>query len=66
MNGRERIEKAFLHEEPDRVPVWEMAFNEQSIIGIGRHFTGTVPPMKDVYSMTIEEKSPSFHSSLEL
>ncbi len=56
MTGKERIEKAFLHIEPDRVPVWEMAFNEQSILNIGAFFTDDLPPAKPVHDMTPEEK----------
>jgi len=56
LNGRERIEKAFLHQEPDRVPVWEMAFNEQSIIALGSFFTDDLPDLKSVHQMTMEEK----------
>lgn len=56
MTGKERIEKAFLHAEPDRVPIWEMAFNEPSIVGIGAFFTDDLPPVKPVHGMTMKEK----------
>lgn len=56
MTGRERIEKAFLHREPDRVPIWEMAFNEQSIINIGAFFTDDLPQLQSVHDMTLQEK----------
>jgi len=56
MTGRERMLEAFALREPDRVPVWEMAFNEESIIKLGRFFTDDVPPMKFVQQMTPEEK----------
>ena len=56
MNGKERMLKAFMHEEPDRVPVWELAFNEASIIKLGRFFTDDVPPLKFAQEMTMEEK----------
>lgn len=56
MTGKERIEKAFRHVEPDRVPVWEMAFNESSIIGIASHFIDDLPPVKLVHDMSDEEK----------
>jgi len=56
MTGIERIEKAFLHIEADRVPVWEMAFNEESILNIGAFFTDDLPPAKPVHDMTTEEK----------
>lgn len=56
MNGTERMMKAFSLEEPDRVPVWEMAFNEESIIKLGRFFTDDLPPLKSAQKMTMEEK----------
>ena len=56
MNGKERMLKAFSHEEADRVPVWELAFNESSIINLGRFFTDDLPPMKLAQEMTMEEK----------
>jgi uroporphyrinogen decarboxylase len=36
MNGRERIMTALRRGVPDTVPVWEMAYNEASIVGIAR------------------------------
>jgi len=56
MNGTERMLKAFSLQEPDRVPVWEMAFNEESIIKLGRFFTDDLPPVKSAQKMTMEEK----------
>jgi uroporphyrinogen decarboxylase len=56
LTGKNRVEKAFQHIEPDRIPVWEMAFNEESIMGIGRFFTDDLPPSKPVHYMTPEEK----------
>ena len=38
MNGKERIMTALEVGQPDLVPIWEMAYNEPSIIGIARHF----------------------------
>ena len=56
MNGTERMLKAFSLQEPYRVPVWEMAFNEESIIKLGRFFTDDLPPVKSAQKMTMEEK----------
>jgi uroporphyrinogen decarboxylase len=56
MKGIDRMLKAFSHQEPDRVPVWEMAFNEESIIKLGRFFTDDLPPVKAAQKMTMEEK----------
>lgn len=48
MNGRERIHTALDRGQPDMVPIWEMAYNEPSIIGIARHFLADemLPPPK--------------------
>lgn len=56
MDGKERMLQAFGRREPDRVPVWEMAFNEESIIKLGRFFTDDLPPVKQAQKMTMEEK----------
>jgi hypothetical protein len=42
--------------QPDRVPVWELAFNEESIINVGKQLTDDVPPVKLAHEMTLEEK----------
>lgn len=56
MTGKERMLTAFSRKEPDRVPVWEMAFNEESIIKLGRFYTDDLPPVKLAQQMTMEEK----------
>lgn len=38
MNGKERILTALERKQPDMVPVWELAFNESSIIALARNF----------------------------
>lgn len=38
MTGKERIITALELGQPDTVPIWELAFNEKSIIKIARHF----------------------------
>lgn len=48
--------EAFALREPDTVPVWEMAFNEASIIKLASLFTEDLPPMKFAHQMTMEEK----------
>jgi hypothetical protein len=55
MTGKERIMAALNLEQPDRVPLFELAYNESSIIGIARHFTDRLPPMKPVADMTPDE-----------
>jgi len=46
MNGRDRILTALERGTPDTVPVWELAFNESSIINIASHFVDSdrLPP----------------------
>lgn len=56
MTGKERMLEAFSLREPDRVPVSELGFNEESIIKLGRFFTDDLPPMKFAQQMTMEEK----------
>ena len=44
--------------QPDLVPIWEMAYNEPSIIGIARHFVDAdqLPESKHALDMTPEER----------
>ena len=56
MTGKDRMITALSLGEPDRVPVWETAYNEESIIKIGRIFTDQVPPAKSVHHMNLDEK----------
>jgi len=58
MNGKERIMTALNLGEPDTVPIWEMAYNEPSIIGIARYFISEaeLPEPKLIMDMTPEEK----------
>ncbi len=56
MDGKERMLTALDLKEPDRVPVWEMAFNEDSIINLGAFYTDDLPPRKLAQNMTMEEK----------
>jgi len=57
MTGKERMLTALSLGQPDRVPVWEMAYNEPSIIAIAGHFMdpGSLPPPKFLLDMTPEE-----------
>lgn len=56
MTGKERIMTAFSLKEADRVPVWELGFNEESIIKLGKFYTDDLPPMKYAQQMNMEEK----------
>lgn len=66
MLPRERMLTALELGRPDRVPVWELAFNEESIIGVARHFTSDLPPLKPVSDMTMEEKLQLFEAMCTL
>lgn len=55
MNGRGRILTALDVRQPDRVPVWIHAINEQAIIKIGRLLREGVPSAKAVNLMSQEE-----------
>lgn len=57
MTGKERILTALNRGCPDTVPVWELAFNEKSIVGIARHFMdeSKLPEPKFFGDMTEEE-----------
>ncbi len=66
MEPRERMLAALNLEQPDRVPVWELAFNEESIIRIAQHFTDNVPELKQASDMTPEEKLQLFEAMCTL
>ncbi len=66
MQPRDRMLAALALKQPDRVPVWELAFNEESIIGIARYFTSDVPPLKQASDMTLEEKIQLFEAMCTL
>jgi uroporphyrinogen decarboxylase len=59
MNGRERILAALELRQPDIVPIWEMAYNESSIIGIARHFlpAESLPQPKLIMDMSDAERA---------
>jgi uroporphyrinogen decarboxylase len=56
VNGKERILTALSVEEPDRVPLYIHAINEQPIIGIGKHLTTGLPEPKQFHEMNDAEK----------
>ncbi len=57
MTGKERIMTALSRGEPDMVPVWELAFNEESIIKLARNFMeeDQLPPSKNIMDMSDAE-----------
>ncbi len=56
MNSRERMITALSLEVPDRVPHWELAYNESSVINIARYFTADLPPEGYIQNMDAENK----------
>jgi len=62
MTGRERILTALELGQADRVPHFELAYNEASIIGIARKFTDELPPDKAASDMTPEELMMIFNA----
>jgi uroporphyrinogen decarboxylase len=59
MNGKERVQAALQLRQPDVVPIWEMAYNESSIIGIASHFVepGDLPEPKLMMDMSDVERA---------
>ena len=57
MTGRERMMTALNLGQPDTVPVWELAFNEASIIKLANNFLSSefLPEPKNINDMTDEE-----------
>jgi uroporphyrinogen decarboxylase len=62
MTGKERMLTALECKKPDRVPVFELAYNEPSIIGIASHFTDKLPPVKPAAEMEPEELLLTFEA----
>lgn len=55
MNNRERFMTALKLGEPDRVPIFDLGFNEESILKVGKHFTSDLPELKSMLDCTIQE-----------
>jgi uroporphyrinogen decarboxylase len=64
MNGRERILTALSREIPDRVPHFELAYNEESVIKIARHFTEDLPKPDYIQRMDLESRVKLFDAVL--
>jgi uroporphyrinogen decarboxylase len=56
VKAKERIFEALELKQPDRVPIFELGFNEASIANLGRHFSDDIPPVKHITDMTLEEQ----------
>ena len=54
MNNRERFLAALRRGQPDRVPYFDMGFNEESILNVGKFFTSDLPAMKYFIDCTPE------------
>ena len=55
MNNRERFMTALKLGQPDRVAIFDLGFNEESILNVGKHFTSDLPPLKPMADCTLEE-----------
>jgi len=64
MNGKERMLMALSLGIPDRVPHWELAYNESSIINIARHFTSDLPEVDYIQRMDIDSKIKLFDAAV--
>lgn len=64
MNGKERMLAALSLTIPDRVPHWELAYNESSIIEIARHFTDDVPEIDFIQRMDLDNKIKLFDTAV--
>jgi uroporphyrinogen decarboxylase len=64
MNGTERIITALSREIPDRVPHFELAYNEESIIKIARYFTEDLPQPDYIQRMDLENRVKLFDAAL--
>jgi uroporphyrinogen decarboxylase len=56
LNGRDRMIAALSLEIPDRVPHWELAYNESSVVNIARHFTDDLPGAGYIQNLDTENK----------
>ncbi len=64
MNGKERMLTALSLGIPDRVPHWELAYNESSIINIARHFTTDLPEIDFIQRMDLDSKIKLFDTAV--
>lgn len=64
MNGKERIVTALSRGVPDRVPHFELAYNEASVVRIARHFTDDVPQLDYFQRMDMASKVKLFDAAV--
>jgi len=62
LNGKERMVTALGLGIPDRVPHWELAYNESSILNIARLFTDDLPDADYVQRMDLDNKIKLFEA----
>jgi uroporphyrinogen decarboxylase len=55
MTGKERFLTALNQEIPDRVPIFELGFNEGSVINLGKNFSDNLPPATPLSEWTQED-----------
>jgi len=53
MNNRERFVTALKLGVPDRVPIFDLGFNEESILNVGKHFTSDLPSLKPLVDCSV-------------
>jgi uroporphyrinogen decarboxylase len=64
MNGRQRVITALSRGIPDRVPHFELAYNEESVIKIARCFTEDLPKPDYIQRMDLESRVKLFDAVL--
>lgn len=64
MNGKERMMAALSLGTPDRVPHFELAYNESSVINIAKHFTEDLPESDYIQRMDMESKVKLFDAAV--
>jgi len=64
MNGKQRIITALSRAIPDRVPHFELAYNEESVIKIARCFTEDLPKPDYIQRMDLESRVKLFDAAL--
>jgi uroporphyrinogen decarboxylase len=64
MNGRQRLITALSRGIPDRVPHFELAYNEESVLKIARHFTEDLPKPDYIQRMDLESRVKLFDAVL--
>lgn len=64
LNGRERMITALSLGIPDRVPHWELAYNESSVVDIAGNYTDDLPAAGYIQTMEPESKAKLMNALL--